>query len=1104
MMLANHQSQGLIANRYQILGELGAGSMGKVYHVLDRLSGEEVALKQVLMDKTLHSGTQDSQEQQNLRLILANEFQALASLRHPHIISVLDYGFYDGKHPYFTMNLLKKPTPLTDAHDKPMETKGSLLIQMTQALAYIHRRGLLHRDLKPSNVLCEDDTLYILDFGLAMQQGARDDGSTAGTLAYIAPEVLLGQPPSPASDLYALGLMAYELLTGEYPYKTNDTMQLIYNITEANIDISSVDLSRDLQDILSRLLAKSPQDRFPNAQAVLRELSKALNLPNIVETEAIRESYLQAASFIGRETERQTLTDALTQLMKSGKGSAWLIGGESGVGKSRLADEIRTQALVSGAMVLSGQAISEGGLSYQIWRSPLRRLVLTAPLNADETSILKLAVPDIADLVGFEVNDPLESGDDARQRLTNVIEQLLVRSANKQPLLLIMEDLQWTIESLAILHVVLQRVADTPMMILATYRDDERPDLPDDLSEMQAIALKRLTDDEIKDLTTSMIGQAGDQPHVVQLLQKETEGNIFFLVEVIRALAEDAGSLDDIGKMTLPSQIFAGGIDRIIRRRLERLPQWAHPFMNLVAIAGRHLDPELIKHLLEQNPAIFQDTQVTHLKHTYDEWLTMCNYATILEVQDGEWRFVHDKLREGVINNIDAKELPAIHRQVAEAIETVYAEEVDDYAYVLTQHWGKAGDDVKEGHYAYIASKRMDKLNDFREMRRLLDRAFDLKAYKHAPNPRKMLADMTEHMGRTLYVFSDYDEAEQYHQEAFEMYKSLDDKLGMADTIAALGEIKMQQQKYKEAIPLIEDSLKRYQELGEQNKIGNAYNRLGSIQGNMRNFEPAKAYYLEGLAIAEERGEKLLIARILLNLAVAHDLWGKFDTAIAYHERSKAISEELNDRRGMGFSLLNMAALAQDQGDVDKAYTSIKQALYYLRTVGESRPISMALSILGNIELAFKHYQEAYKAYHESLIMRRRSKNIPDIVQSLTKLAELYVVQGDVGSSYHYYREALTIAHQDDNPQQRRRAVYHIVDMLSKTQDNQRALTFLYFLYENPELFDGLDGQGDITDKRETLEFMLRTEEIESAKRVAKTMTLDDVFALLADKDSDA
>src|SRR5262249_39124863 len=132
--------------------------------------------------------------------------------------------------------------------------------------------------------------------------------------------------------------------------------------------------------VLERLLEKSPENRYADAYEVITALSKAINEPVPQETVAIRESFLQAAQFIGREKELNQLTDALSETMMR-RGSTWLIGGESGVGKSRLLDELRIRTLVRGALVLHGQGVAEGGLAYQLWREPLRRLLLSTDLS---------------------------------------------------------------------------------------------------------------------------------------------------------------------------------------------------------------------------------------------------------------------------------------------------------------------------------------------------------------------------------------------------------------------------------------------------------------------------------------------------------------------------------------------------------------------------------------------------------------------------------------------------------------------------------------------------------------------------------------------------
>ena len=131
---------------------------------------------------------------------------------------------------------------------------------------------------------------------------------------------------------------------------------------------------------------------------------ECVSCPQPTETVEIRESFLQAAKFVERETELAQLSEALDGALE-GQGSAWLVGGESGVGKSRLTDELRTPALVKGALLLRGQAVSEGSSPYHLWREVLRLLALATDLKDEEAGVLKALVPDVGDLLGRKVRD---------------------------------------------------------------------------------------------------------------------------------------------------------------------------------------------------------------------------------------------------------------------------------------------------------------------------------------------------------------------------------------------------------------------------------------------------------------------------------------------------------------------------------------------------------------------------------------------------------------------------------------------------------------------------------------------------------------------------
>ncbi len=682
----------MIGRRYQLLNKLGSGGMGAVYRALDRLTGLSVALKQVtapeieMGDGSHHFSAQTLQltHGSKERMLLAREFRLLASLRHPNIISVLDYGFDEDQRPYYSMEVVEHPRTLLEAGRLlPKPERVGLLIQALQALAYLHRRGVIHRDVKPSNVMVDDGRVKLVDFGISEARGAgvRSDATTSpagvtGTVPYLAPELLHGQPGNEAADLWAVGVMAYELFAGRHPHESKTLPAMMMKIVGELPELSTADFDARMIPVLERLLAKDPQERYHDANEVIDELASAAKIEQPKESAAIRDSFLQAARLVGRRDELAELSERLQRAME-GRGSVLLVGGESGVGKSRLLDELRTLSLVQGSLVLTGQSVGQSASPYQVWRQPLRWLCLLADISDEDAAVLKDQVPDIANLLDREIPDaPVVDPQTAQQRLLAVISGLF--ASLEQPLTVVLEDLHWAgNESLAVLGRLRESIEGLPLFIVGSYRDDERPDLPSELPGVDNLKLSRLAAKSIAELSESMLGQVGRRKEILALLQRETEGNAFFLVEVVRALAEEAGRLDSVDVSRLPEHISTGGIQKIIQRRLHRVPREARPMLRTAAVIGREIDVEVLR-ALEPHESL-------------GRWLATCADVAVLEVQGEQWRFAHDRLREVLLHELAPAQRRKLHRGVATAIEEVYAEAPEHIA-ALAHHWGGAAD----------------------------------------------------------------------------------------------------------------------------------------------------------------------------------------------------------------------------------------------------------------------------------------------------------------------------------------------------------------------------------------------------------------------------
>lgn len=1041
----------IIHRRYTLLEQLGAGGMGAVFRTYDILTDNVIALKRVVLNEERTTPVDPADSTFDLRLALAHEFHTLASLRHPHVINVLDYGFDHTQQPYYTMDYMEAARTLLDVgRDQPLELQISLLVQMLQALAYLHRRGVLHRDLKPANVLVSEGMVKVLDFGLATSvhgQSNTPEGYVVGTLPYIAPELFMNERPSNATDLYAVGIMAYELLTGRHPFTSDDGHLRLTDVFNNPPDMAPLkdllpedDTKSDqptIAGIIERLLSKVASERYQNAYDVIHDLSRATRDLMPIENTAIRESYLKAAKFVGREEEFGILEEALYQT-RDGHGIAWLIGGENGVGKSRLLDELRIHALVSGTLVLRGQAEPEGGVPYQLWRTPLRRLLLTTDVTDVDAAILKDLIPDIDQLMGRAIpaGVPLE-GMAYQQRLFGTIVSLFQRQTT--PILLLLEDIQWSLESLAVLQLLVGIVNDQPLLIVATYSLDEDPDLPARLPNMSQMKLKRLSTSGIAELSASMLGERGQEPEIVQYLESETEGNILFLVEVVWSLAEEAGQLSDIGRITLPQNLMAGGIQKMILQRLHRVPQESQSLLQFAALFGRELDLEVLELLKED-----QDIEA---------WLTVCANSNVIEIHDEVWHFSHRKLQQITLENIPADQRPLLQRRAAEALEQIYAQ-VPERAAAIAERWRATGDVAKELPYTVHAGDFALQISAFADAVEHFERALtllDLLPIVNDADIEAVRASLLLKLGETRKYLSDYPAAQIHLEAALMLYRTSEHQAGIARTLIELADMLILLGDYARATTVCNEALACYERLDDAIGISWALDRLGMAQFQQGNYSEATRLSGQSLDLSRTIEDTKGIARAVTTLGITAFAQGHYTEAMQYFNETLMLGRISGERRKAATALMNMGSAAGQQGDYPAALQHYEEALSIFRVIGERRGVAMTLDNLGVIADYQKNYALAHTYFEQSLAMGRAIGNLRGVASTLVNLGNVTHAQKQRRAAAVYYRQGLEQAHAIDAVST---ALESLAGLAAVNQNRPQAIQWLGLILEHPSAYE--------------------------------------------------
>ena len=731
--------------RYQIKKFLGEGGKKKVYLAHDTLLDRDVAfalLKTEKLDDTA-------------RARIKREAQAMGRLGdHPHIVTVFDLGEHEGQ-PYMVLPLMpggdvEGLIEKAPEHRLPIDQALAIAKSVCLGLEYAHSKGIVHRDLKPGNVwLSADGTVKIGDFGLALAvdlSRLTQSGMMVGTFHYMPPEQAMGGEVTAKADLYALGAMLYEMVTGRPPFVGDDAYGIIgqhINTPPVSPSWHRPELTPALDALILQLLEKDPQRR-PASAAHVRQALESIEAGQISqaplqETTTVAGSPLYRRVFVGREAELRQLQSGFDGAM-SGQGSLVMVVGEPGIGKTALCEQLSTYVVLRGGKALVGHCYEEGSLSlpYLAFVEALRSYVLTRDVK-NLRKEMGTGAADIARIVS-EIRERLKvklrppgNPEEERYRLMQAVTGFLSNAATVQPLLVVLEDLHNADKgTLEMLTHVSRNLTGTRLFLVGTYRDvdvDRSHPLSAALAELRRIStyervvLRGLNADEVRRMLENITGQ--DVPWgLAEAVHRQTEGNPLFVQEVVRYLAEEGlitrtqgrwrATKDTPLEMSIPE-----GLRDVIGKRLSRLSTECNRLLSVASVIGR----EFRLKVLQRVAGVAEDELIAALDEAKRAAVVEERSAVAAAVT---YRFAHAFFRQTLYEEIIAPRRIRLHQQVARALETLYVKRLEGHATELAEHFSHSTDPAdltKAVEYGKMAAKRATDVYAYGEAVRLLEQA---------------------------------------------------------------------------------------------------------------------------------------------------------------------------------------------------------------------------------------------------------------------------------------------------------------------------------------------------------------------------------------------
>jgi len=993
----------VLGGRYEIQKLLGMGGMGAVYKAHDLEVDRTVGLKVIRPDLAGNPAILARFKQE---LVLARQ------VTHRNIIRIYDLNEADGVK-FITMEFIEGEdlrTILTREGKLHPKEAVNIMRQSCSGLLAAHQEGVIHRDLKPSNIMKDGSgRVVIMDFGLAKTvqgDGMTQTGMMIGTMEYMSPEQAMGSELDARSDLFTMGLIFYELLTGNIPFRAESAIaSLVKRTQERAVPLSDIDptIPPALSLITAKCLERDPKARYNNVQDLLDDL-------DIFEGKRTRSSsagrsVLGASVFGGAAigTGVPSGSDSAAALPKRFP-RKWVAIGVAGL------------VLAAGVGVVVKTRMGGGIVGGKTPQAAALSLAIVPFYNSSSDPSLNWLASSLSETLSTDIGQSRTVRLVSPSRLQQALRDLHISPQSQLDLSMLKRIADFT-NADTIVYGQYQKFGDQIRINATVY----------DLKHDRNFELKTDVPNE-KELLgglDNLASQVRDNLSTDPDVQKDLKGRgQYVLTKSVPALrAYDEGlQLSRAGKDQDAAKKFeeAIGEDPNFAMAYSRLALSYHNlgFDDKAEQASRRAVtlsdnlPAQQKYLVEANHAVVMND--TGKAISAYEKLTQGNpddadaqlalaglYEQVSNYDEARKRLA--RVRSADSKNVDA--LVASGKVEIEAGNPQAALEFLNSAYSLATQFGndeaKASVEMNMGR-AYLALNQPD--DALKNFNGALELRKKLGLEKGVASSLNMIAQVQNRLGNSNEALTTY-------KESLSVYQHIGDRTGTAMVLMNLGAYYNDHAKYEEGLKSTTDALTLYRDLGDEAHQALCLNNLGTTRSYMGNFQDALTSYQQAYQIREKLKLTDDMAESLHNLAEANVDLGQYDTAVSQYLKALEIRRNSGDQNGVAINSSSLGALFAEQGKYASALSALQESLKdFEQTKDQGWLMVEATARYGNALSEVGRWDEGQKSLEDAVKLAPEVKNDTVLALALNYLGDSYFYRGDYGTARQQYDKALQVA----------------------------------------------------------------------------------------------